>query len=60
LSAGALASASALSFESGISSVVAQPAVTDATAGMFSLSDFEAGARENVAHALRICRERRS
>ena len=49
LSAGALAGASALPFEAGLFRAAAQQATTDATAGMFSLSDFEQGARKTLS-----------
>lgn len=49
LSASALAGASALSFEAGLLRAEAQQTMTDATAGMFSLSDFEESARKKMS-----------
>lgn len=48
LSAGALAGTSVLPLQTGVLDSVAQQATTDAAAAMFSLSDFEEGARKKM------------
>lgn len=49
LSAGALAGASALSLEAGLLRAEARQTTADATAGMFTLSDFEESARKKMS-----------